>query len=116
MNETMKKTRIITMMIVALVCFAFTVHAEEGDKRKGKYAYRNVFKTCHAQNASVPDKPTVNPDAKTQAQWKKVFETKDFAQFGCKDVWAKLSDEDLKNISAYLISGAADSPTPAKCK
>ena len=113
----MKKiTRTATMIVVALVCFAFTVHAEDGDKRKGKYTYRNVYKTCHAQNAASPAKPPLNPDSKTQAQWKKMFETKDFAQFGCKDVWAKLSQEDLNNICAYLVSGAADSPTPAKCK
>ncbi len=112
----MKKTRIVTMMLLAVVFFAFTVHAEDGDKRKGKYAYRNVYKTCHAKDPKSPDKPPVNPDSKTQAQWKKIFDTKDFAQFGCKDVWSKLSDEDLKNICAYLVSGAADSPTPAKCK
>ena len=112
----MKKTRIFLMMIVALVSVALTVQAEEGDKRKGKYAYRNVYKTCHAKDQAAPKTPLVNPDSKTQAQWKKVFETKDFNQFGCKDVWAKLSAEDLNNICAYLVSGAADSPTPAKCK
>ncbi len=113
----MKKSRIAVIMIASVLCLSFAVHAaDEGDKRKGKYAYRNVFKTCHAQNPSVSEKPSINPDAKTQAQWKKIFDTKDFAQFGCKDVWAKLSAEDLNNICSYLVSGAADSPTPAKCK
>lgn len=113
----MKKSRILLMMIVALVSVAMTVHADDqGDKRKGKYTYRNIYKAAHAKDASVSLTPPVSPDTKTIAQWTKVFETKDFAQFGCKDAWDKLSEQDLKNICAYLVSGAADSPTPAKCK
>lgn len=105
------------MSIAALLCLALTVHAEDqGDKRKGKYAYRNLYKACHAADPAASETPPLNPDTKTQAQWEKVFETKDFAAFGCADAWAKLSDEELKNICAYLVSGAADSPTPAKCK
>jgi cytochrome c553 len=111
-----KKNRTILLIVIALVGLAFTVHAEEGDKRKGKYAYRNLYKTCHEADPNAPESPPINPDSKTQAQWEKVFETKDFAQFECVDSWAKLSDEELKNICAYLVSGAADSPTPAKCK
>jgi hypothetical protein len=113
----MKKTKIFVMMIVALVGFVLTVHAEDqGNKVKGKYLYRGIYKSAHEKDPSVSAKPPLNPDSKTMAQWKKVFDTKDFAQFGSKDAWDKLSDKDLKDICAYLVSGAADSPTPAKCK
>jgi cytochrome c553 len=112
----MKKIIVMaTIALFTLVSIA-SVHAEEGNKRKGKYAYRGVYKKCHAMDASAPAKPPVNPDTKTMAQWKRVFENKDFDQFGCKQAWDELSDEDLANICAYLVSGAADSPTPAKCK
>ena len=56
------------------------------------------------------------PDTKTQAQWTRVFEKKDFDQFGCQEEWSALSEGDLSDIYAYLHDHAADSPTPAKCK
>ena len=112
----LKMNRTILLIVIALLSVAFSVHAEEGDKRKGKYTYRNIYKACHEKDPAAPGSPPVNPDSKTQAQWEKVFEAKDFNQFGCPDEWAKLSEDELKNICAYLVSGAADSPTPAKCK
>lgn len=114
----MKKT-IATLMILlfGFVCIAASVNAQDaGDKRKGKYAYRNVYKKCNKLDPSVSKKPPINPDSKTMAQWQRVFDKKDFGQFGCKQVWDTLDQDDLNNIRAYLKSGAIDSPTPAKCK
>ncbi|MBU1169960.1 MAG: cytochrome c family protein [Proteobacteria bacterium] len=112
--------KIFIVMIVAvfgLVSISASVHAaDKGDKRKGKYAYRNVYKKCHETDPSVSLTPALSPDTKTMAQWQRVFDNKEFDQFGCKAVWDALSADDLENICSYLISGAADSPTPAKCK
>ena len=52
----------------------------------------------------------------TQAQWTRLFEKKDFEDFGCKPEWEALSEKDLTDIYTYLHDHAADSPTPAKCK
>ena len=87
-----------------------------GFSRKGKYLYRKVYKTCMERGEVDSPKPTVNPDAKTQDEWTRVFADQDFADFGCQSEWTGLSENDLNDIYAYLHSGASDSPTPAKCK
>ena len=107
------------LISILTVCFVFTsvgVVFAEGNKRKGKYTYRKVYKACHERGAIDSAKPIVNPDAKTRAQWKRLFDKKDFEDLGCAEEWSKLTQADLDDIYAYLYSGAADSPTPAKCK
>lgn len=112
----MKKTiAIILIALFGLAGMSSVALAKEGNKRKGKFAYRNVYKECHKLDPSAPATPSINPDTKTMAQWDKVFETKKFDEFGCKGVWDNLSAEDILNIHTYLRSGAADSPTPARC-
>ncbi|MFO7667253.1 MAG: cytochrome c family protein [Desulfobacterales bacterium] len=111
----------IIMAIVAIV-FVFgsvgiSIAAEEvGNSRKGKYTYRKVYQSCNERGEVSSAKPILNPDAKTQAQWKKVFETKDFAEFKCKKEWEALTAKELLDVFTYLHDFAADSPTPAKCK
>lgn len=112
----MKKTiAIILIALFGTVSISSVALAKKGNKRKGKFTYRNVYKECHKIDPSVSITPPINPDTKTMAQWDRVFENKNFDQFGCKDVWGKLSEGDLVNIHTYLRSGAADSPTPARC-
>lgn len=114
----MKKAIIALLSVVFLlgtVAVAFSAEPE-GNKRKGKYIYRKVYKACHARGEVDSPKPVMNPDAKTQAQWERVFESKEFDDFKCKEEWDALSDEDLMDIYSYLHAHAADSPTPAKCQ
>lgn len=112
--------KIFTSMIVILAIAAFSAVAfagePTGDKRKGKYTYRKVYKACMERGEVASERPIINPSDKTMSQWQRVFETKDFADFKCSEEWAKLSAEEIDNIYAYLYSGAADSPSPAKCK
>ena len=89
---------------------------EGGNKRKGKYLYRKVYKACNERGEVSSPTPILNPDAKTQAQWKKIFDTKDFTEFKCKPEWDALKPEEIQDIYSYLYEHAADSPTPAKCK
>ena len=108
------------LTLIAFV-FVFTTTGlgfagEKGNSRKGKYTYRKVYKSCKERGEIDSPKPVLSPDAKTQAQWKRTFDKKDFDQFQCKEEWSKLSDEDLNNIFTYLYDHAADSPSPAKCK
>jgi hypothetical protein len=112
-----KRLALICMTIALCLVFIGTAIAlEKGNPRKGKYTYRKVYKSCMDRGAVQSPKPTVNPDAKTRAQWESAFNSRDFAQFGCKDEWNALSDEDLSDIYSYLWEFAADSPTPAKCQ
>ena len=89
---------------------------EKGNPRKGKYIYRNVYKACNQRGEVDSAKPTLSPDSKTQAQWERVFDKKDFEDFGCKEEWDKLTDQEILDVYTYLHEHAADSPSPAKCK
>ena len=111
--------RVITALIAVVfvfssagVCFA----ADKGNKRKGKYTYRKVYKSCHKRGEVDSASPTLSPNNKTQAEWKDVFENKNFDIFGCKEECDQLSDEDLLDIFTYLHEHASDSPNPVSCK
>ena len=101
--------------------FVFTVVGsalamEQGNKRKGKYTYRKVYKACHARGAVDTAKPPLNPDAHTQAEWEAMFDKQDYSVFGCDEEWGKLSDKSVTDIFTYLHAHASDSPTPLKCE
>jgi hypothetical protein len=111
--------KIILTAIFAIAAFGFVAPvfaADKGNSRKGKYTYRKVYKACNERGEVDSPKPPISPDAKTQAQWKRVFDKKKFDAFACKDEWSALSEQELLNIYTYLYDHAADSPTPAKCK
>ncbi|MBI5064552.1 MAG: cytochrome c family protein [Desulfatitalea sp.] len=113
----MKKTAFTILTLCLTLCFlGAALAADKGNERKGKYTYRNVYKACFERGAVQSQKPLLNPDAKTQEQWTRAFESKDFEQFGCQQEWGALSAEDLGDVYAYLYEHAADSPSPAKCK
>ena len=108
-----------TILLALWLCVSFTgfaLAADEGNKRKGKYTYRKVYKACYERGEVQEKKPSINPDAHTQDEWTQIFEAKNFEAFGCKDEWSALSDKDLLDIYSYLHGHASDSPTPAKCK
>ena len=105
-----------TALIFLFSAVGITLAMERGNKRKGKYTYRKVYKACMERGEVDSAKPPISPDAKTQAQWTQSFDSKDFDQFGCQPEWAALSDKDLTDIYTYLHDHGSDSPTPAKCK
>ena len=107
---------LLTVLAFAATSFGPVFAMEMGNKRKGKYTYRKVYKACMTRGEVDSPKPVVNPDAHTQAEWTTIFEKKDFAKFQCASEWEALSNEQLTDIYTYLYSFAADSPTPAKCK
>ncbi len=111
------KIVLIVMAVLLSVCFVGTSLAmEQGNKRKGKYTYRKLYKACMQRGELDSPKPTVNPDAHTQVDWETIFDNKQFDEFGCKEEWSAASDADLVDIFTYLYQHASDSPTPAKCK
>ncbi len=113
-----KKIISITMVCMFVLSVAGIVFAQgpDGNKRKGKYTYKKVYKSC-AKRGEVDSKtPLVSPGDKTMAQWKRIFDKEKFEIFKCSEEWNNLSKEEINNIYTYLYSYAADSPTPAKCK
>ena len=107
-------TLLALMISVSFVTAGWSM--EQGNKRKGKYTYRKVYKACFERGVVDTKKPPVNPDSKTQAEWEALFEARQFEGFGCSEEWQKLSAKEVTDIFTYLYSYAADSPTPAKCK
>jgi hypothetical protein len=89
---------------------------DKGNKRKGKYTYRKVYKACFERGAAESKTPVISPADKTQAEWEAIFTSKDYAQFGCNEEWNNLNDTQVTDIYTYLFEHASDSPTPAKCK
>jgi hypothetical protein len=111
--------KIFLAMLVLFFVFS-TVGAsfalDKGNKRKGKYTYRKVYKACFERGGVESKVPPISPADRTQAEWTSVFESKTFEQFGCKDEWQQLSETEVVDIYTYLHDHAFDSPTPAKCK
>lgn len=112
--------RKVILIVLSVVFVATTVGAalamEQGNKRKGKYTYRKVYKSCYDRGEVESQKPPVNPDAHTQAEWEALFSSASFDEFGCQEEWGALDETDLTDIFTYLYAHASDSPTPAKCK
>lgn len=108
----------MTLFLVgtAGIAFAESKEGPDGNKRKGKYTYRKVYKACSQAGEVSSATPSVSPADKKMAEWKAIFEAKEFGEFGCKDQWAALSDADINDIYSYFYHSAADSPTPATCK
>ncbi len=116
----MFRKSIITIMVFIFTIVSFSVafasEGPDGNKRKGKYTYRKVYKACAANGEVESATPKISPADKTMKQWKDIFENRNFDEFGCKDNWAELSDKDILDIYSYFYHHAADSPTPAKCQ
>lgn len=106
----------VTALIFLFSTVGITFAMERGNKRKGKYTYRKVYKACMERGEVDSPKPPISPDAKTQAQWTRTFDKKDFEDFGCQPEWEALDEKAISDIYTYLHDHAADSPTPAKCK
>jgi hypothetical protein len=113
------KTKLIIAVLTVILAVSFagmSFAMDQGNKRKGKYIYRKVYKSCFERGEVQEAKPKLNPDAHTQAEWTALFDSQSFEKFGCKEEWSALSQDDLTDIYSYLHAHASDSPTPAKCK
>jgi len=113
----------IRKIMVTAMAFFFVFSAvgvgfalDKGNKRKGKYTYRKVYKACFERGAVDSLTPPISPADKTQAEWEAIFTSKDYAPFGCEQEWGNLNNVQVTDIYTYLYEHAADSPTPAKCK
>ena len=105
----------VVMFVFSMTAVAFA-QGPDGNKRKGKYTYKGVYKACAKRGEVKSKTPLISAGDKPMAQWKRIFDKKKFEIFKCSEEWSKLSKEEVNNIYTYLYSYAADSPTPAKCK
>lgn len=106
----------IIMVMFAVTTVGSALAMEQGNKRKGKYTYRKVYKSCFERGEVDSKTPPLSPNTRTQAEWEQLYGGKDYAAFGCQEEWAQLSDTEVLDIFTYLHAHASDSPTPASCK
>jgi cytochrome c5 len=86
------------------------IHAK-GSENKGRYYFRGTCKDCHTKGAVGGE---ITPLNKTQAQWKTYFVAGKHARN--KELLTKImSDEQLRDVEAFLYNHAADSLQPETC-
>ena len=107
---------LVLAMLFLVTSVGPSLAMEQGNKRKGKYTYRKVYKSCNERGEVNSTKPPLNPSDRTQAEWEAMFDGRDFTAFGCQEEWQKMSDVEITDIFTYLHAHASDSPTPLKCK
>jgi cytochrome c5 len=119
-------------LMLCLLGTTIPLHAEDGDWKVGRIYYRMVCTACHRDNAGG----AIAPSTMTKAEWKayiaadKHAKGKDTLKYyvsqeyrnSIKDTnkaaakFASMPDEEmLANIQAFVIHGAKDSDTPARC-
>ena len=107
---------VLTVFVFVFTTVGLSFAIEKGNKRKGKYTYRKVYKACYERGEVDSKTPPISPADKTMDEWTALFESGDFKQFGCQEEWGNLSDQAVSDIYTYMHDHAADSPTPATCK
>lgn len=78
---------------------------------KGRYYFRQNCKSCHTKGAVGGE---ITPLTKTQAQWKLYFVTGKHNR-RTEPILKVMSDDQLRDVAAYLDAHAADSPQPETC-
>jgi hypothetical protein len=116
MSKKITAALIAALFTLVSATLVFAAEGPKGNDKKGKYTYRKVYKSCSEAGQVESASPKISPSDKTMAQWKAIFEGKDFTEFGCKDHWTALSNEDVLDIYSYFYGHASDSPSPATCK
>ena len=119
-------------LMLCLFGTAMPIQAEQGNWKVGRIYYRMVCTACHRDHAGG----AIPPSNMTKAEWKayiaadKHAKGKDTLSYyisqeyrnSIKDTnkaaakFAKMPDDEmLANVQAFVIHGAKDSDTPARC-
>jgi len=112
--------RIVALFFVALLGLlaATAVSAGSGaNARKGKAYFKKNCRVCH--DGKTADVPTLEPAELIAEQWERTF-TRDDDVAECvprvkEKTGVELTEQDLVDIEAYLVQGAADSERPMTC-
>ncbi len=118
--------------LLASVCVP-AAQAADGNWKMGRIYYRMVCTTCHKEQAGG----AISPNSMTKAEWASYIEAdkhakgRDSLKFyvsqdyrnsikdsnkAAKKLADKPNDEMLADVHAFVIHGAKDSDTPARCQ
>jgi mono/diheme cytochrome c family protein len=104
----------VTFVIILCITGMFVAtgsSAQKGSESKGRYYFRQNCKQCHTKGAVGGE---ITPLNKTQAQWKAYFASGKHAH--SREVLTKyMSDDQLRDVSAFLDAHASDSLQPETC-
>lgn len=125
--------KIATALMLTVMMTPFLAQAADGNWKKGRIYYRMVCTTCHKDHAGGPISPSTN----TKAEWA-AYLTADSHAKGRDKVsyyvsrkyresikttnkaakkYLKVPDARLMaDVKAFVIYGAKDSDTPARCQ
>ena len=128
--KTVKK--IIATCLLSILLTPFFVHADDGNWKKGRIYYRMVCTACHIDHAGG----SISPSTRTKAEWDSYLTADSHAK--AKDNVSYFVSKDYRNsikatnkaaakfisvpdtslmadVKAFVIHGAKDSDTPARC-
>lgn len=105
------------LLVAAVLLASSSVWAgKRPNPYRGKTVYKATCKVCHIKDGGAV---VLAPLTKTQSQWERFFKNEKKIGACVKRVeektGTKLTEQDLKNMSFYLISHAADSDQPETC-
>jgi mono/diheme cytochrome c family protein len=119
-GETMWTKRITVLFVVALFGLLAATAVSAGSKansRKGKAYFKKNCRVCHDGNTAGA--PALEPAELIIEQWERAFAEEDDVAECVPRVQEKtgveLTEQDLADIKAYLVDGAADSERPMTC-
>jgi hypothetical protein len=101
----MRHFNLITFLALALTASSLTA---QGSDNKGKFHFKKSCKTCHTEGKGVD----LTPLSKTQAQWKKFFQT---GKHQGAPLTKMVTAEQVLDIQTFLVNHASDSPSPQTC-
>jgi len=105
--------KIIIIVSILVLCFAICIGlAEKGNPQKGKTLFAKNCRSCHVKDGKA--KP-LYAGRRKQADWQAAFAKGKYMTYPCKDVWQKLSDQDIQDLLAYFMEEAADGVMPRGC-
>jgi cytochrome c5 len=106
------------LILAAAAAFVAAIHpvmpvsgAARGSESKGRYYFRGTCKTCHTKGAVGSE---ITPLNKTQAQWKSYFASGKHSK-GKEPLTKVMTEDQLRDIAAFLDAHAADSLQPETC-
>lgn len=115
--------KILFVLLFMTAALAFASEGFTGNKVKGKYSLRKIYKQCMARGEVQSETPPISPADRTQAYWSDIYSSlkagaigDKMKDFGCQKEWVEADAETLSDVFTYMYMHASDSPTPAKCK
>jgi mono/diheme cytochrome c family protein len=117
MMWTKRITVLFGLALMGLLAATVVSAGSDANTRKGKAFFKKNCRVCH--DGKTADVPVLEPAQLIIEQWEREFTEEDGVAECVPRVKEKtgveLTEQDLNDIEAYLVQGAADSEQPMTC-